>query len=466
MYLADYINRHGDPATNGKGHSQTRMNNQDIVIIPGDKIGKLRRSNIVQADLESTMAVDSGCLTGEDQLESMQEAIMQGMFSGPSTGVSLDSLMAPARAPSAPASAPPAQSPGSIPESSGSWLDRLGGGGGGSPPKPSQSSTGAPAQMPNRLPSQELIEPPPPQQGQGRKRPAAGKGKKTGPQPEGSAEDLSGKGNPKTPQNKKRGRPSVDRISKADAVLDDIAKCGRDNATWFGTGKVASMKSLKRLQDHLESSAKEVGDLEIYNVVQNRVKRVSAAHELLKVYNHFGSSHKDFALMYDNQMHFLSMEPKVDNDFPPFFHLDRYLAWCSDASTEQFWKLVATEAMKKKGFKLDVVESLQIEVIHNKLLTIAKLPDVQSVVDTLRALVANLEFRNVGLPQSLLDDINMLAKLSSDGDDTDPDEIMKIAAEVEQYPHLSYLRRFPRGKDTGFPDSKTKTQISKRLSKR
>ena len=93
MHLADYIHAHGDPSSNGKGHSTCKMNGQEIVIIPGNKVGRLRRSSIVQGDIETKVACSSTATTGEDQLEEMQSALMQGMFSGPATGVNLDAML-------------------------------------------------------------------------------------------------------------------------------------------------------------------------------------------------------------------------------------------------------------------------------------------------------------------------------------------------------------------------------------
>ena len=64
MYFSDYTKIHGDPQTNGLGHTRTCVNKKDIVIIPGPKVGKLRRSHKIAAELKTKIASEADSLGG------------------------------------------------------------------------------------------------------------------------------------------------------------------------------------------------------------------------------------------------------------------------------------------------------------------------------------------------------------------------------------------------------------------
>ena len=98
MHLDDYIHIHEYPGTNGKGHSKSRINNRDVVVIPGNKVGKLRRTHKNQADLETTIGnTDNVDFAAPDCLEEMQKALTLDVFVAPATGVTLDALLGGAR---------------------------------------------------------------------------------------------------------------------------------------------------------------------------------------------------------------------------------------------------------------------------------------------------------------------------------------------------------------------------------
>lgn len=93
MYYKEYVAKHGEPGTNGLGHTRSNVHGKDIVIIPGTGLGKLKRSHKVQADLEGEVCNSDAAITGQDQLMDMQESLLAGMFQAPSTGLSLDDLL-------------------------------------------------------------------------------------------------------------------------------------------------------------------------------------------------------------------------------------------------------------------------------------------------------------------------------------------------------------------------------------
>ena len=92
MYCTDYVAKRGGPSCNSLGHTRQTVRGKEIVLIPGERIGKIRRSSALMADIVQTIGDEDGCLTGEGELESMQAGIMSG-FNVASTGVYLESLL-------------------------------------------------------------------------------------------------------------------------------------------------------------------------------------------------------------------------------------------------------------------------------------------------------------------------------------------------------------------------------------
>ena len=43
MYYDAYLRKHGDPLTNGLGHTRANVNGKDIVLIPLEEMGRIRR---------------------------------------------------------------------------------------------------------------------------------------------------------------------------------------------------------------------------------------------------------------------------------------------------------------------------------------------------------------------------------------------------------------------------------------
>ena len=62
------------------------LNNKDIVVMPGPKVGKLKISDMFQADLEQTIGTSSDNLTGDDELVNMQKSMFEEAISGIHSG--------------------------------------------------------------------------------------------------------------------------------------------------------------------------------------------------------------------------------------------------------------------------------------------------------------------------------------------------------------------------------------------
>ena len=93
MYSSDYMTKHGYPLHNGLGPTRQNVRGEDVVIIPGERVGKIRRSSALLTDLVQQMGDKDSCLTGEDELESVQEGIISG-FAVKATGLTLDHILA------------------------------------------------------------------------------------------------------------------------------------------------------------------------------------------------------------------------------------------------------------------------------------------------------------------------------------------------------------------------------------
>jgi hypothetical protein len=93
LVYEDYCKIHGDPLRNGKGHTRQTVNGLDLVILPGARVYKIKRTDQMRAALTTT--VDDGSLQlsethMQDQFRDLSDAIMMPS----ATGVCVDSLFA------------------------------------------------------------------------------------------------------------------------------------------------------------------------------------------------------------------------------------------------------------------------------------------------------------------------------------------------------------------------------------
>ena len=91
--------KHDDQATNSLGHTRSTLRGKDIVIIPGERIGKIHRSSALMVDISQMIVDEDSGLTGEGELERLQSGIFRG-FTAAATGMRLNSMFAPLCQPS------------------------------------------------------------------------------------------------------------------------------------------------------------------------------------------------------------------------------------------------------------------------------------------------------------------------------------------------------------------------------
>ena len=102
----------------------------------------------------------------------------------------------------------------------------------------------------------------------------------------------------------------------ADEALATLRLAGPQDQAYYGSGKHQTLKHMRALQEDLRDTANATSDLARYDLVSLRAKRLSAAAEMLKVKPDKGTTHPEFASALDGQLHFLSLEPTAEHDFP------------------------------------------------------------------------------------------------------------------------------------------------------
>lgn len=110
-----------------------------------------------------------------------------------------------------------------------------------------------------------------------------------------------------------------------------------------------------------------------------RVKRLSASLETLRVFIAKGGEHQEFGDVMDGQLHFLSLDPEVAPDFPVFFNTSHLGIKAQRATGDDFWNSVARERIAKCGVQEAEVAEQQMKLISTKILGIAKAVDVAIV---------------------------------------------------------------------------------------
>ena len=381
MYYKDYVDKFGDPASNQKGHTRQMVEGKDIVIIPGPRIGKLRRTQKIQADIDQVINKDESSLTGADELQSQQAAIF-GSLNIAATGVSLDQLLAPA----APAGS--AAQPLAIAASDAPCSEAGGGGFGFAVSQPVQLAL--PSVEP--APCNELLKTPDRGKRRGARTASAthanraaasipgGGSASTGAaaqsqkgSPSGSPKQPStAPSGPQTAEARKRGRPTRDLCVVTDKVLQELKDSDEANNLFFGDGRVQQAKYMTRLLGDLKSYCSGLSDSALFEAANQRLRRLGAANEVLRVCTSKGCEHIDFAAAYDAQLHFLSMPPALDSDFPAHWRRGRHTLLARACKPEEFWTLVGKAALAGAGFADEDVVSTQVSIVEERIVAATK----------------------------------------------------------------------------------------------
>lgn len=386
MHHKDYVEKHGDPTTNGLGHTRQLIKGKDVVVIPGFGMGKLVRSDELLADIKTKIADADQQVTGEGEMESMQMGIVAG-FSFASTGMSLDSMLA---------AAPPAARPPPTPDDgagAGSASDGMNFGWSSSFTSPAKTgrlqekapapspSTGRATKTATKRGPQAMFESPPVKKTVTLKAEIEnvqnGSGKQSPPQV--STGGGSGGAVPAPPAAKAkagRGRPPRDLCMSADTTLAALKEAPEEDPKIYGKGKGTYGKFHQRLHDDLVAHVKKLGsDAASWEVANQRLRLVASTFEVLKVFWSKGCEHPEFAAVMDSQTHFLSLPPALNDCFPLFWKRARHTLRAqslTDGDARAFWALFSKTELGKLGVPDADMASEQARMLHNKLVVLTK----------------------------------------------------------------------------------------------
>ena len=241
----------------------------------------------MQADVESVVGNSESAFTGVDELADRQGALISGLIAN-SIGLSLASLFG------APASSATPSPAGDTFSASAAAADRAGGGVRLSSDWASTllGSFAAPPIASLVKVKQEhhpcVAEP---------ASPAHTKQKRVkteAPETPQSGKRLGSFGG--APANIQRGRPKQDRVAAADKMLENFKATTHESENFYGAGKATQLKAMQRLHDDLKAESENTGDAVLFEVMTLRMKRVSAALEVLKIYLKLGSEHPEFCI--------------------------------------------------------------------------------------------------------------------------------------------------------------------------
>ena len=116
VLLKDY--KHGDPRTNGLGHRKFKHHGKDAVIMPGERVWKVKRSRVKEVSINSVLD-DGQEQVCEDQVEKKQQDMEHLIWGSRAVGVSIDTLFAASHeayaAPTMPSMRPPPFGSGTAP---------------------------------------------------------------------------------------------------------------------------------------------------------------------------------------------------------------------------------------------------------------------------------------------------------------------------------------------------------------
>ena len=349
-----YVLKYGDPRTNGRGHRFVTIGNISGVLIPGAKIWKIRRSQLMQATIEEIR--DEGDFQlGKDQLELQMDEIAAQFLPITASGQPADHMNV-ALTPAIVGPFGPAQSAGQqivAPQAppvglfSFSVKDSLTGAGAAFPP-----AIDTPTKRPRRVTPAAL--------GQGQ-----------APSPSASP------GATPTPQAKSRGRgrPSRDLDGDVRRLTSEFAEVDQSSPKFFGSERKRQLRWMQDLVKALEAKrdTHAPGNADYLHNEWHR-KHCQAIVELSSALSRFPVESFDFAEVYGHVMHFLEEgTPVTDLKVPDWMHQAVHRSRVERAAVDRFWKLLGASVLREMCFDVDnsLVE-LRIEMMACRVTAIVR----------------------------------------------------------------------------------------------
>ena len=469
MPYEDYVQAYGDPLTNQLSHRRETVNRNDIVIIPSQEMGVLERSNIFQADIESKVMDSGNAITGPTQLDDMQIGLMGDFFSSRSSGVSLDDMLKVGNRSASSMVASPAKALATSNQRSSSP----------SPPAKRRLVTTPPASSKNQdddgendlslwfmnqtLPPASQVTskasaPPPAETSSANTSPVQSRAKaksKARAKAHAAGDDGGAGGGAPTAKSKaggKRGRPKANRITVAETLLSEFKHAAVDEQAFFGSGRHATLRTMMKTSEEIKQEADAATDAEAYQHVNARCRRLSAAVIVLKVFISKGADHPEFVTAMRDQLHFLSLDPAQQDDFPAHMHASYAHARALHCSDADFWGLLAPAEISKLGTP-EAISAQQLKLLSCKVLMAAKQLTPKLVGESLRKILDVKMWENADL--SIAEEhrtcLNILHKVAFEEKYAEGDVLVALGQlqgtdEAKVRPLAGLLCQLPRGK--------------------
>lgn len=386
-----YVQEKGHPSTNNLGHKEDYVQGRHIVIVPGKKIWKVKRSRTQRMRLRQV--VDSGTQNfTPHQVEEKANDLMQLMdkfmpraegagghdrfssmlFGSGASSSSSSALTSPPRPTSAAASACAGLDEGvsfgfggfgvmRLPVSAAPSTALTGGGSAGDNAQEGKSIKATRAKVEVAVPKVKT--------GSGATGAGAG----------GGCGGSGGGGG--SAKKSVQGRPQKDLNIAVDATCKEFALTDEGVQTfdaWFGSSWKANRRTIKRNIESLTTRVNQTDQADEYALMATQKKRLDSMMAVLDFVHKHGVDHQGLSDTMDSQDHFLAMEPAATLEWTPYllgFRLTHRVRKCS--SPHDFWN-----SLKEATAKLDakVMVEKQSMLIAEKVISIVRGEDMKATL--------------------------------------------------------------------------------------
>ena len=299
----DYIAVHGNPDTNNEGHRRAVIDSMSVVMMPSaDKLWRVRRKHGLEASMERPI-VKSTDGFGVDQMAMTFNELADGFIAVRATGSAVHR--------SGSGEAPVERAPSQPVLSCSSWETPLGFGFNVST-QIGQRVPETPEQAPHQSPTKRMSPEAPalpglpqvggsPGDGQPRNKTRRTQKEQTSEQ---AAKEPKARGGGK-------GRPKRDLLMDIEKILKEFESAAQNDPLYFGSEYKTRERYMKRLDADVETVLTSVTDLGIFNKLAGARKCLQVVLAITKAMKEHGDQSKAFQLVFNNQVQYLDMDPRV-----------------------------------------------------------------------------------------------------------------------------------------------------------
>jgi hypothetical protein len=163
-------------------------------------------------------------------------------------------------------------------------------------------------------------------------------------------------------------------------AASDFESAAEHDGTFFGDNWKTRNRNLKRMLidadtrvSSPECSVEEAASLAGW------AKVVGAFSHVCTYISQHGLGSDGYAKAIDSQMHFLALDPVCTLRFPPYLLKARHQSRVRESTVVQFVLLISSSELMSHGFGPDEVAAVQLDMLSERVLSIAKLPTLKDV---------------------------------------------------------------------------------------